>query len=332
MKFILFFSTLLMCPSCAFKPSAFTSTSVPSAPDYSLSSSWAALPEIEDMADKVPNNSLKDNQSTAQVDVFFLHPTTFTGKANNWNASLGDAKLNEKTDQTTILYQASIFNGAGKVYAPRYRQGHLASFYSEDKTSSKAALDVAYEDLKTAFEYYLKHYNNNRPIIIAAHSQGALHAKKLLQDFFDGMALQRRLVAAYVVGWPIVDNDFKNIPPCKTPDQTGCVCSWRTFKYGYIPPTYLVGDSIVVTNPLSWMTGEELVPKENHKGAVLKNFNKIFPQILDAQVSNGILWAHKPKFPGSFLFNRKNYHIADFNFYYLDVRENAQRRVAAFWK
>ncbi len=329
---LIFINVLFVLQSCAYKPSNFNSTSVPPAPDYSSSNSWAALPQMKDMADRVPNENYKDHQNDAQVDVFFLHPTTYSGKRSGWNASIEDAKLNEKTDQTTILYQASIFNGSGKVYAPRYRQVSLDRFYSGDKVSIETALEIAYLDLKKAFQYYLDHYNNKRPIIIAAHSQGAFHAKKLLRDFFDGKSLQRKLVVAYVVGWPILENDFKTIPACESSYQTGCICSWRTSKYGHVPPRYLTGDSIIVTNPLSWKTDEEFVSKENNKGAVLKNFNKVLPQVVGAQIKNGLLWANKPKFPGSFLFNRKNYHIVDFNFFYMDVRENAQRRVGAFWK
>ena len=329
---VLILSIFFVAQSCSVKLGTFSSTSVPSAPDYSNPDSWAALPEKQDMADKVPGEGYQNSQSDAQVDVFFLHPTTYTGKAAGWNASVGDAELNGKTDETTILYQASIFNAAGRVYAPRYRQVHLSSFRSADKVAVAQALDVAYQDIKRSFLYYLEHYNNNRPIIIAAHSQGAFHAKKLLQELFDGKKLQKKLVVAYVVGWPVFENDFKNIPPCKTPDDTGCICSWRTFKNGYVPPIYPTGDSIIVTNPLSWRMEADFVPKEKNLGAVLKNFDKIFPQIVDAQIHDGILWAHKPKFPGSFLFNRRNYHIADLNFYYLNVKENAQRRVGAFWK
>ena len=285
------------------------------------------------MADQVPKGVLVTPQEDAQADVFFIHPTTYTGKADNWNASVEDVKLNEKTDETTILYQASIFNASGKVYAPRYRQAHLSTFRSEDKAAATQALQLAYQDVKRAFQYYLDHYNDKRPIIIAAHSQGALHAKKILQEFFDGQDLQRRLVVAYVVGWPVYKNDFKNIPVCNAPEDTGCICSWRTFKSGYMPTSYFpLGDTILVTNPLSWETNNTHVPKEQNSGAVLRKFNKVFYQIVDAQINNGILWANKPKFPGSFLFSRENYHIADFNFYYINVRENAQRRVSAFWK
>ena len=322
----------LFIQACAFKPPVFTPTSVPSAPDFSKLENWAAHPDKKDMADRLPGEGLKDVQSSSEVDVFFLHPTTYTRKGTYWNADVKDAKLNEKTDESTILYQASIFNGAGKVYAPRYRQVHLSSFYEDRKNVLGGAFEVAYTDLKMAFTFFLEKHNNKRPIIIAAHSQGALHAIRLLKEFFDGKLLQKRLVAAYIVGWPVVSKDFKNIPPCSTPDQTGCVCSWRTFQYGYIPPNFTKGPAVIVTNPLSWTTDETLAPMDLNKGAVLSNFKKIFPGIADAQIHDGFLWAHKPKFPGSFLFSRKNYHIADLNFYYMDVRENAQKRVTAFWK
>lgn len=218
------------------------------------------------------------------------------------------------------------------MYAPRYRQVHLSGFYEDDKEVIGEAFEIAYADLKDAFLFYLKNYNNKRPIIIAAHSQGALHAIKLMQEFFDGTPLQKRLVAAYVVGWPVIDNDFKSIKPCSTPQQTGCVCSWRTFRHGYDPSDYIKGDQVIVTNPLTWNMEKSLASKDLNKGAVLSNFKKIFPGIVDAQIHNGVLWAHKPKFPGSFLFNTKNYHIADFNLYYMDVRENAKLRVGTFWK
>ena len=161
---------ILIVQSCAVKHGHSYSTSVPSAPDYSLPNNWAALPEKIDMADQVPKGVLVTPQEDAQADVFFIHPTTYTGKADNWNASVEDVKLNEKTDETTILYQASIFNASGKVYAPRYRQAHLSTFRSEDKAAATQALQLAYQDVKRAFQYYLDHYNDKRPIIIAAHN------------------------------------------------------------------------------------------------------------------------------------------------------------------
>ncbi|MFQ5446747.1 MAG: DUF3089 domain-containing protein [Saprospiraceae bacterium] len=331
MKNLLLFLLLLpLVQACNIRPAAYTSTSVPPPPDYSKPESWAALPDRTDPADRTPDTTFTDQQATAAADVFFLHPTTYTYKSNDWNGAVEDEKLNKKTDETTILHQASIFNGAGRVYAPRYRQAHLRSFFTDDKASAKEALDLAYEDLKAAFEYYLAHYNNGRPIIIATHSQGTTHGLRLVREFFDGKPLQQQLVAAYLVGWPISKDAFETIPPCETRDQTGCFCSWRSFKYGHLPKRFTLGDTISVVNPLLWTTTHEQAPKSLNEGTVLSEYEKVYPKIADAKIENGLLWVHKPHFPGSILFNRKNYHVADYNLFWVNVRKNAQRRVAAF--
>ncbi|MCF8246444.1 MAG: DUF3089 domain-containing protein [Saprospiraceae bacterium] len=323
---------MLLLYSCA-PVQPFLTKSVPAAPDYSKNPSWAALPDLSDPADRTPNPDFPNLQATSQVDIFFLHPTILLNfKVKDWNGDLDDNKLNNEVDESTILYQASAFNGSGKVYAPRYRQAHYRSFFTEDKASAKQALDIAYKDVKAAFEFYLKNYNQGRPIIIAAHSQGTLHAMRLMKEFFDRKPLGNKLVVAYLVGWPILKNEFASIPPCENPEQTGCFCAWRSFKYGYMPEDALIGDSIAVTNPLSWRMDGLPAPKSLNEGMIARNFEKILPQRADAQEQNGVLWVHKPKFPGSFFFRRKNYHIADYNLFYINLRKNAQHRVDLFWK
>ena len=153
--------------------------------DYSKSENWAALPDKKDNADKVPSNgNFVDAQRSSELDVFFIHPTTYlkTNKKNNqWNASVEYLSLNRLTEKTTILFQASVFNGSGKIYSPRYRQAHISSYFTKQKGIANAALDLAYEDINNSFQYYLDHYNNERPVIIASHSQGTTHYQQLLQ-------------------------------------------------------------------------------------------------------------------------------------------------------
>ncbi|MEL6922650.1 MAG: DUF3089 domain-containing protein [Bacteroidota bacterium] len=330
--YLLFFMLLLA--ACATKPKGdFSTPPVLIAPDYSNPDHWAALPSKEDMADRVPEPSLTDNQASAAVDVFFLHPTTYNGSKGDkyWNGPINDPELNERTDESTILNQASIFNGAGRVYAPRYRQAHLNAYYSDNKVAAKKAFALAYQDVKKAFEYYLANYNDGRPIIMAAHSQGTTHLGPLMKEFFDGKALQKQLVAAYAVGMPVAKDFFENIPPCATPEATGCLISWRSYKKGYLPKGHKSNNNLLVTNPLVWVTDDTYAPKDLNSGAVLRNFDKgLWEDLADAQVNDGLLWVTKPKFPGSFLITFKNYHIADYNFYYNNVRENAMLRAKQF--
>ena len=203
--------------------SDFSSASIPSAPDYSDQNNWASLPTKIDAADSIPKNSnLKELQSTAKADVFFIYPTIFTKEPTTkylWNADLKDQELNQKIQTSTILNQASIFNGSCRVYAPYYRQAHLYAFYTPNKSDGVKALDLAYQDVKAAFEYYLANYKEGRPFDNASHSQGSYHAERLLKEYIDGKPLQQKLVVAYLIGRPIAPDAFKYIRSCEKPDE-----------------------------------------------------------------------------------------------------------------
>ncbi len=301
------------------------------APSYDDLKFWAAHPDKEDPSDQVPAEDLK-TEDLGDADVFFVHPTIYSKKRKGWNADINDQKLNKQTLKSTILHQASIFNGTGRVYAPFYRQAHL-DIYKTKKglPHRKKALDFAYKDVKRAFEYYLKYENKGRPIVVAAHSQGTNHAERLLKEFFDQKSVLNQLVAAYLIGMPVKNDAFINIPECTKADQTACFCSWRTYREGTFPKKYPYSEDIAVTNPISWETNEVKVSKSRNKGSVLAKFkNGYFPGLASAQVYKGILWTEKPKFPGSFLIRTNNYHIADMNFYYLSIRDNSKLRAKTF--
>jgi hypothetical protein len=328
------FFLLLLFTSCASVPKGSFGNNIPEVPDYSDANVWAALPFQLDSADAVPLAEWNDVQANADVDVFFLHPTTYTGKAgeNQWNADLKDPKVNLRTDQSSIRYQASIFNGAGKVYAPRYRQAHLKSYYTDKKSDAAKAFELAYQDVSAAFTYYLDHYNHGRPFIIAAHSQGTDHAKRLIAEYIDGKAIQDQLVVAYLVGFVVTENNFNHIKPCRLPDDIGCFCSWRTFKEGFIPrKVHFPDTNILVTNPVTWDTSKPESQKSEQLGGILRDFYKLYPDLVETKIFQDLLWVSKPKFPGSFFLTTKNYHIADYNFFYADVRQNAKNRVRSFF-
>lgn len=300
------------------------------APDYSALDFWAAHPSIKDLSDSVPL-FLKYNQVfDTSVDVFFIHPTTYTdpSKPFGWNAPVLEKEINAKTDYSSILYQASIFNFTKNVYAPRYRQANLDAYFTTDTVNRMKAFMLAYSDVRSAFEYYLKNFNHGRPIIIASHSQGSTHAKFLLREFFDGKPLQKQLVVSYIVGMPVEPSWFAQLKPCATPEQTGCFCSWRTYKKGYINK-FVKSEHFVaiVTNPITWRQDVPFATRNENKGSVLQNFNHLSSKVCGASVHDGVLWVEKPHFFGSVLLTTKNYHIADMNFFYMNIRENAVLRI-----
>lgn len=309
-------------------------TGAASVPDYADLRYWAAHPWKKDLSDSI-SKGIKPEAIDTSVDVFFLHPTTLTDKESQgktWNADINDAELNAKTDFSSILYQASVFNKSCRVFAPRYRQAHYYSFFSKDTISSKAALDLAYQDVKTAFEYYLEHYYNGRPVIIASHSQGTYHAGRLLKEFFENKPLQKQLVCAYILGLAVPTNYFSTLKPCPDSSATGCFVSWRTFREGYLP--YYVKNETIgswVVNPLTWRMDELPAARKENKGAVLLNYKKIYRHTNGARIANAVLWIKKPKVPFGFIYNRKNYHAGDINLFYLNIRENIEVRKKQFF-
>jgi hypothetical protein len=314
----------------------FDTNNSPKAPDYALSETWAALPTKDDAADKIPlKSNLLENQAEAKADVFFLHPTTFTYEPKNqyiWNADVADAELNEKTDKSTILNQASAFNGSGKIYAPRYRQAHYYSFVTSNTDDKNQALDLAYSDIKIAFEYYLKNWNQGRPIIIASHSQGTIHAKRLLKEYFDGKPLQKQLVEAYLIGIATQPDTFESIKPSQSAEEIGGFVSWNTFAREFMPPYYKNGLSTAVcTNPLTWRCNEDFAPKELNKGGVGLKYTFV-KQAADAQSHAGVLWIHKPYVRGRFFLKTKVWHVADINLFWMNIRENVALRLENYLK
>lgn len=307
-------------------------------PDYSDLHYWAAHPFKKDPADSVPKPLKSNYQQDSVVDVFFIHPTTYTDDQlpYGYSAPINNVELNTKTDYTSILFQASIFNEVGRVFAPRYRQANLQAYFPKnatDSTASIAAFELAYADIRTAFEYYLNHHHADKPIVIAAHSQGTTHGKRLLKEFFDNKPLHNKLVAAYLIGLPVAENEYIQIKACKTPDQIGCIVSWRTYREGYTPPLILQEKyKAIVTNPLTWNEAMPVSDRSLNKGGVLLNFNKIAPRVAAAKIEGNVLWTHKPKFFGNIFYTTNNYHVADLNLYYLNIRENVANRVKMYLK
>jgi hypothetical protein len=311
-------------------------STIPGEPNYADQAYWGALPDKKDLADRLPKRAnVFDGQENAKADVFYIYPTIFTGEPMDqyqWNADVNNKEFNTLVDNSAILNQCSAFNGSCKVYAPRYRQAHYSAFTTSDKVSAHKAMDLAYQDVKKAFEYYLENYNDGRPIVIAGHSQGTVHAQHLLKDFFDGKLLQNQLVEAYLIGMPIKKGSFETIEASNSPGETGGFVTWNTFQTGFYPSYYGNGlNEAVCTNPLTWKTDEKYASRELNTGGIGLKF-KFVNNPVDAQVKDGMLWINKPYVLGRMFIKTKIWHRADINLYWMNIRDNVALRVDNFMK
>ena len=344
---IAFSATIAMPRSALALESHFDASHAPPAPDYSQKKAWAA--DGGDAGSGPPG--LKElYPESRKADVFFIHPTTYFS-ADNWNQPIDDAATNARTDNGPIRNQASVFNLCCRVYAPRYRQMSFKGF-RDPTAESKAAMDLAYSDVKRAFDYYLTHYNHGRPFIIAGHSQGSRHARRLIEQEIDGKPVQEQLVAAYIVGNWIEENWFaklKTIRPCDGANDTGCVLSWSTLAEGADAqaqridfatrsqlPSDFANQMFFCTNPLTWIRSKDLVSASFDIGGWVfgrgPRPRPIDPHLVSARCDDGALFVSEPAeiayriavLPGG------NYHNYDYQLAYMNIRENAKARVDAF--
>ena len=305
-------------------------------PDYADAASWAALPGHLGAAGQHPRGLPAPAPPDTVADVFFLHPTTYFWRFGCWNAPLRLRRLRHYTDRTTLRDQASLFAGVGRLYAPRYRQATLYSFFDRPNPNSQPALDLAYADAKAAFQYYLAHYNHGRPFILAGHSQGTYHATRLLHELVDdNPRLRRQLVAAYLVGYQVRPDEYQHLPPLRDSLATGGIVAWNTARRGTDYPPYY---GLLATNPLTWTLDSAHAPAALNRGGVALPFRRLDPHPSGAQLHRGLLWADEPPRAGYRRLHipglkelRVSYHLVDYNLFYLNVRENAQARVRA-WK
>jgi hypothetical protein len=326
------------------RPAAFESQVPPPAPDYADPQSWAALPDRDDWADQVPPG-LQDRQADARVDVFFVHPTTFY-RGSSFNAPIDDARTNQATDRGPMATQASVFNAVARVYAPRYRQVALGAYMREDR---EQGLDLAYGDVRRAFDYYLQHWNQGRPFFIASHSQGTRHAQKLLRESFEGdegRPLRSRLIAAYLIGGWVPERRHargrSDLPACETSIQIGCVIGWRTVGASGTGrdalSTLREGERNLCTNPLLWTRTPEVAPASLNLGSLppgsLRDGMLPAPEpgLVGARCADGWLRIDEPSDlgRGKRLARGGDYHVFDYAFFYMNLRENARMRAEAF--
>lgn len=315
-------------------PGAFSTFPKPTAPDYTQPQAWAAHPvhrPLQAWPSRVGSLPPASAQDPNAVHTFFIHPTTFRGLGVGWNARWDDSDIASTTDSWPLKHQASLFRSVGRIMAPRYRQAHLRTFFLRGP-DSMAALELAYSDIREAFIHFLQSIGTQAPFIVAGHSQGSHHGWRLLQEFVDGTPLQNRLVAAYLPGYPLPAGSFHQLPFADREAHVGAVHSWMTFAESFVPEFHGSHmQDIGAIHPVIW-TAEEGVWShwEAHGGIVNRQFKLKHKESLSGSLTDGMLWIKPLRVLGAGMFAMKNWHVADYNLFWENIRMNLIKQVELY--
>jgi pimeloyl-ACP methyl ester carboxylesterase len=336
----------------AFVPAGpFTIPPPGTAPDYSKASSWMSRPDIpNDPSRWTPKGFAPAAQP--KVAVFYVHPTTYLGR-DRWNGPIDDRESNERQKLFTMS-QAGAFNNVGAIWAPRYRQAVLGTFLQsrEGNEDAERAIAFAYTDVERAFDAFLAAIPKDQPIMLVGHSQGALHLMHLMTRRVAGTPIAKRIVAAYIIGWPIsIAHDLPalGLPACQAPGEPNCILSWQSFAEPADPHQILDlydpsngldgkprrGTPMLCVNPLTGAPNSAALPSANLGSLVPNN------ALTDGTIERGKIGARcagqgwlsvgaPPEGYSAYILPGNNYHVFDFGMFWANVRADADARTKSF--
>jgi hypothetical protein len=315
-------------------------------PDYANTTNWVSRPGQSAVADWRPEG-FEEAATPHIAATFFVHPTTYL-QTDRWNAPLMPGGDTESRTNIFVRSQASVFNGISDIWAPRYRQAAFGAFLLRSADAQKA-LDFAYADVLSAFDKFLAEQPARRPLILAAHSQGSLHLLRLLAE--RRSVIGSRLIAAYVVGWPVgvtADLPATGLSACAGADDVGCVLSWQSFGQpanprlvtdAWVGTRGLTGKSratadLLCVNPISGERGGSAPASANlgtlHPNSAFTSAS-LRPGEVGARCEGGFLLVdgQLPSL-GPFALPGNNLHPFDYALFWGSLRRDAERRAAAF--
>lgn len=295
--------------------------------DYSKSANWLTA----------------DPSQSKPVDVFYLYPTAYQKGEGDVNYCAVDNVSMVKGAIGAMNRQATAFLPVGNLYAPYYRQadaGYVLSMPSiADQDEAIRVIPAA--DCIAAFNYYLAHFNNGRPFILAGHSQGSNVLLFVLAELKNRPDVLARMVAAYVIGFSVTQDYLNQNAPlafATGADDTGVIISYNTEAPG-VTQSPVVRPGALAINPISWTRDETLAPQEANAGSVLPVTATLcdltpIPGLASAQVdtARGVVVCasvdpERFALPG---WPKGVYHSYDYPFYFYNLRQNAQNRVEKY--
>ena len=279
------------------------------------------------------------------VDVFYVAPTCnwdWRDEGGNVNHYMNvyDAKQRMRVDGANHL-AASLFSKSCRFFSPYYRQVTMNLWIDYPREIEKY-YTLSHKDIVEAFDYYMKHFNNGRPYILAGHSQGAKAILELMKHTVSKKQ-SKRMVAAYMFGFEIKQSDldtYKQLKTAKDSLDCGVIVCYNSVSSPKAVSS-LVEKNVACINPINWRTDATYASPKENLGSVFFDRNGVADTLyttVGARIDTAI---HSLIIDGlsddkyyissiGALCPKGNYHVQEINLYFLNLQKNIQQRIDAF--
>jgi hypothetical protein len=217
--------------------------------DYTSASTWLCRPDAADACEQtatatsiaVDGKLTKDAfaaDPAAPIDCFYVYPTVSRDATPNSDTTPGIEELE------VARQQLARFGSVCRLYAPMYRQVTLPALRQMLAGEQPATnREMAYADVKAAWEHYLASDNAGRGVVLIGHSQGAGLLTRLIAAEIDGKPALEHLVSALLIGTNLAvanphegGGSFRDIKLCQSASDTRCAISYVSFRASAPPP------------------------------------------------------------------------------------------------
>ena len=219
----------------------------------------------------------------------------------------------------------SFYSGSLNYYSPYYRQASMQSWATEEMALHRLPVPLA--DVAQSWEFYLAHYNQGRPFILAGFSQGAHAMMALIKSMPDSVA--SRMIAAYAIGYKVTQADVDacaNIRPAQGPTDLGVTICFNSVKSPECAIPIVSGGNILCINPVNWRTDTLSTPFVLYG----RRHNDTLSVRCDPQSQLLLVEGYEEKYLMPVIGRKGNYHNMELKFYYPYIRRNMADRVAAW--
>lgn len=329
-RLLIVFLLAAACPSCNSSDEKGQNYALPEEPDYAEPAMWYRTPDTKEKA----------------ADVFYITPTCVWDWQDERGATYHFMNVRDSAQRAAIdaganLLAGALFGSDCRFFSPYYRQITMQSWF-EDEAEINRRYAAAHQDVVRAFRYYMDHYNQGRPFLLAGHSQGGKAVIELLKHTLTP-AEHQQMVAAYVFGFPITEEEIEQFPlliPARGAEDYGVTIAYNSISRPEAVSALFRHNEACI-NPLNWATDTTYAPASSNPGSVFfdaEGKSDTLRQTVGARLDTAL---HSLIIDGlsdddyfipsiASLFPKGNYHVQELNLYFLSIQQNLRRRIAAF--
>lgn len=218
------------------------------------------VPVAPDYTDPLMWHIIKNDSDESGADVFYI-PSTWEF---DWTTSddaichyADPSRADHRADMSSEIEGVAEYMADGNdFYSPFYRHITLDSWATlNEDTISRRYHDVAFEDVKAAFDHYITRHNAGRPFILAGFSQGGKSVVELLKTLDE--KIRNKMVAAYVMGYKVTPDDIASHPyitaASDSVDTGSVICYNSVSDVKYTKPVVAAPNTMCI-NPVNWKT------------------------------------------------------------------------------